>query len=94
MGKRLSQGTTRLSSVPQNLRKIKVTGKMGAIVSELEKDGHNYLAIVNKSPNSQLKVSIKALNRLPCRITKKLKEEPLKASYAIAPGDILIIKLK
>ena len=93
-GKHLSLGTVRLSSVPMNLRKIKVTGKMGAIVSELEKDGHNYLSIVNKSPNSQLKVSIKALNRLPCRITKQLEEEPLRSSYAIAPGDLLIIKLR
>jgi len=94
MGKRLSQGTTRLSSVPQNLQKFKITGKMGAIVSELEKDGHSYLAIVNKSHKDQLKVNIKALNRLPCRITKQLEEEPLRSSYAIAPGDILIIKLR
>ena len=90
----IPQGTTRQTVMPTNLRSLKIVGRQGAIISQLEKDGHQYLAIVNKSYEDTLTVRIKARNKTPCHLTKKLSEETVKSSYTVNAGDILLFKLK
>jgi len=90
----IPEGTTRQKTMPENIYALKIVGKRGAIVSQLEKDGHRYLAIVNKSHQVTMKVRIKARNKTPRHLTKSLDEEPMKSSYTVNAGDILLFKLK
>ena len=90
----LAEGTTRLDKIPTNLRSLKVVGRQGAIISQLEKDGHQFLAIVNKSHEMPLTVRVQALNSTPRHLTKTLQEEPMKNKYTITAGDILLFRLK
>jgi len=94
LGGTLPQGTTRLTKMPLNLQSLKVVSSKGTVVSQLEKDGHHYLAIVNKDHEHSIKVLIKPLNETPRQLTKALKEIPIKDSYNVAAGDILLFKLK
>lgn len=94
LGSTIPEGTTRLTKTPENLSSLKMISRKGAIVSQLEKNGHRYLAIVNKDHVHGLKILIKPLNNVPCHLTKVLKEEPIKDSYQISAGDILLFRLK
>ena len=89
----LPQGTTRQSTMPTNIRSLKIIGRQGAIISQLEKDGHRYLAIVNKSHERPLTLRIKAGNATPCHLTKALQEEKMQTSYTLPAGDILLFRL-
>jgi len=89
----IAEGTTRLSTVPVNLRMLKVVGRQGAIVSQFEKSGHRYLAIVNKSHEEPLTIRIRPGNGTPRHITKKLQTEAMKTSYRVEPGDLLLFRL-
>ena len=90
----IPQGTTRQTEMPVNIRSLKIVGRQGAIISQLEKDGHRYLAIVNKSHENTLTVLTKARNKTPRHLTKSLFEELMKSSYTVNAGDILLFKLK
>ena len=90
----LSEGTTRLNNIPVNLRFLKIVGAMGAVISQLRKDGHDYLGIVNKNYQKNMKVEIRTCNNIPCHINKQLQEEPIKSTYIVEAGDILLFKLK
>lgn len=90
----IPEGTTRQTEMPTNIRSLKIVGRQGAIISQLEKDGHRYLAIVNKSHEQTLTVRIKVRNATPRHLTKSLDEERLKYSYTVGAGDILLFKLK
>ncbi len=90
----IPEGTSKQTTMPTNIKFLKIKGSPGAIISQFIKEGHHYLAIVNKSYQDSMKVSIKTKNNIPRHITKELKEQPMKTSYAIAAGDILIVKLK
>lgn len=90
----IPKGTTRQEKMPVNINSLKIIGKQGAVISQLEKDGHQYLAIVNKSHEQSLTVHIKARNTTPRHLTKQLQEQPMKMSYTITAGDILLFKLK
>lgn len=90
----IPQGTTRQTEMPANIRSLKIVGRQGAILSQFEKNGHRYLAIVNKSHENTLTVRIKARNKTPRHLTKSLNEEPMKSSYTVNAGDILLFKLK
>jgi hypothetical protein len=94
LGGELPKGTTRLTRMPINLSSLKVVSSKGAIISQLEKNGHRYLAIVNKNHEDTIKVLIKPLNDTPRHLTKVLKEEPMKDCYSISAGDILLFRLK
>ena len=93
LGGTLPLGTSKISQMPSNLKKIKVKGKKGAIISELEKEGHRYLAIVNKDHEGTMVVSIKVRNNQPRRLTKTLQEEKIQGTYHIEAGDILLLRL-
>ncbi len=87
------EGTTRLEYAPLNIKSLRISSKMGAIVSQFEKDNHYYLAIVNKDYKKAMTIYIEAKNAAPRRITKTLKEEAMSSSYKVEPGDILLFKL-
>ena len=90
----LPEGTTRLKTIPENLRLLKIIGRMGAIVSQIHKNGHLYLAIVNKNHKETMKVKIKVNNKIPKHLTKELSTERIKPLYIVEPGDILLFMLK
>jgi len=90
----IPEGTTRQTEMPLNIRSMKIVGSQGAVVSQLQKDNHRYLAIVNKSHEQPLTVRIKANNNVPRHITKTLQEKKIKTSYTLSAGDILLFRLK
>ena len=90
----VAQGAKKLDTAPVNIRQLKVTGKNGAVISEIEKDGHLYLAILNKDYKRDMRVDLSTLNNLPCHLTKSLKEEPMEPFYIVFPGDILLFRLR
>lgn len=90
----IPEGTTRQTVMPLNIRSLKIVGRQGAIISQLQKDGHRYLAIVNKSHEQPLTVRIQPRNSTPRHLTKQLQAEALKTSYTVTPGDVLLFRLK
>lgn len=90
----IADGTTRQTENPENLSSLKIVGKKGVVLSIFEKEGHRYLAMVNKDYKENMTVLIKAKNSIPCRITKTLQEEKMRESYRVLAGDILLIRLK
>jgi hypothetical protein len=91
---RVDRGTSQLKQVPLNVRRLRVMGRKGAIVSQIEKDGHRYLVIVNKDYNSRMQVFLTMKSLVPRHLTKALREEKPKDTYSVAPGDVLLFKLK
>jgi hypothetical protein len=90
----IPQGTTRQTEMPVNIRSLKIVGRQGAVISQFEKNGHRYLAILNKSHEQMLRVRIRTRNNVPQHLTKSLSAEHVKANYTVAEGDILLFKLK
>jgi hypothetical protein len=90
---KIPEGTTKLQRTPTNIKKIKIIGRQGAIISTFKKDGHLYMAIVNKDFLSDMELYISAKKNVTM-ITKQLKETTAKSKYKIGGGDILIFKLK
>lgn len=90
----IPEGTTKQKDIPTNLKSLKIIGRQGAIISQFEKNGHHYLAIVNKSHENTMTVRIKGKNNIPRHLTKNLQEQSLKTSYIVQNGDILLFKLK
>lgn len=85
-------GTTRLPTAPQHIKRLKVVGRYGAIVSTFVKNGHTYMAIVNKDYQQNMNIDMVATPKVK-RVSKQLKEYPTKARYTVAPGDILLFRL-
>ncbi len=90
----IPEGTSQLNLMPVNVRSLRTVGSPGAIVSEIDKDGHRYLAIVNKSHTRPMEVYIEALNNVPLHLTKTLETETIRPSYNVAPGDLLLFRLR
>lgn len=90
---KIPEGTTRLLHVPTNIKKLKVVGRQGALVSTFKKDGHQYMAIVNKDYQSDMQLYISAKSSVKM-VTKQLKEITVKPYYNLGGGDILMFKLK
>lgn len=87
------QGTSK-ANLPPNLRSLRISSAKGAVISQMEKNGHTYLAIVNKDYKKKMKVYLKAGNTTPRHLTKQLQEEPTKSAYTVGAGDILLFRLK
>lgn len=94
LGKTLPKGTSRQNTMPVNLKQLKVVSAKGAIISQLQKDGKLYMAIVNKDLEREMTVLIKQKNDTPRHVTKELKEEAMKQRYAVPAGDVLLFMLK
>ena len=90
---KIPEGTKKLRQIPTNIKRLKVVGRQGAIISTFKKDGHLYMAVVNKDYQSDMKLYI-AARRDVTMVTKQLKETTVKSSYNIGGGDILLFKLK
>lgn len=90
----IPNGAARQRKMPTNIRSLKVSGGRGAVVSELQKDDHRYLAVVNKDYQNAMRVDIKARNNTPRRLTKRLTEETLAQTYTVGAGDLLLVRLK
>lgn len=90
---KIPKGTKKLRYAPTNIKKLKVVGRQGALISTFKKDGHLYMAVVNKDYRDDLELHISA-KRNVTMLTKQLKETAVKSSYKIGGGDILIFKLK
>lgn len=89
----LAEGTTRQNTMPTNIRSLKIEGRQGAIISQIEKEKHRYLIIVNKSHQATLTIKIKSSNDIPKFITKQLTEKPMSTTYTVPKGDLIIFKL-
>ncbi len=90
----IPEGTSKQTTLPVNISFLKITGKPGAVVSQFTKDGHSYLAIVNKSLDENMKIQIRAKNSSPRQVTKELTTLPIKTVYTVSAGDILLFRLK
>lgn len=90
----IAKGTKRQTRMPVNLRSLKISSREGAIISQFEKNGHQYLAVVNKDYLHEMTVSLKLRNDQPRHITKTLTEEAVQQNYTLPPGDILLFRLK
>lgn len=90
----IPQGCTKQNKMPVNLSSLKIVSSKGAIISQFEKNGHHYLAVVNKNHWDEMTLLIKAKNNIPKHITKSLSEESMKTSYSVPAGDMLLFKLK
>lgn len=82
----------RLRKAPLNIRHLKVKGRMGAIVSILNKNEKNYMIVVNKDYIYNMQLTIKAKKQVK-NISKTLQEIPLKDVYTVPAGDIVIFRL-
>ena len=90
---KIPEGTTKLQRIPTNIKKLKVVGRQGAIISTFKKAGHLYMAVVNKDYESNMTLYISARSNVKM-LTKQLKETAIKSSYKIGGGDMLLFKLK
>jgi len=74
----IPEGTSRQETTPANIRQLKTIGRKGAIISQFIKDGHQYLAIVNKDHERTMKLHIRASSNMVCRINKQLQEKKMR----------------
>ena len=89
---RIPEGTTKLSHTPVNIKKLKVSGRQGAIISTMQKDGHLYMVVVNKDYQGEMQIQLTA--KAPVRmVTKSLTETAATSYYKIGGGDMLLFKL-
>lgn len=89
----IPQGTAKASQRPKNIRKLKIKGAKGCIVSTFTNNGHLYLAIVNKDYRNKLALEIKASKQV-VMLDKKLQEHAVAPSYHIAGGDMMTFRLQ
>lgn len=90
----IPEGTVRQTKMPENIRSLKIKGRPGALISQFEKDGHRYMAVVNKSHEKPMIVRLRTKNSIPRFVTKDLQEITVKSSYTVESGDILMFRLK
>lgn len=85
-------GTKRIKRTPANIRKIKIAGALGAIVSTMNTIDYTYMVLVNKDLNNTLRVDM-SFRKGVVEITKDLTERDVKDVYYVSPGDLLIFRL-
>lgn len=90
---KIPEGTTKLQRVPTNIKKLKVVGRQGALISTFKKGGHIYMAVVNKDYQNDMRLHITTRDNVRM-INKKLQETAVKSSYKVVGGDMLLFKLK
>lgn len=88
----IPDGTTKAANLPRSIKRLRVKGKKGCIVSVVRKNNHQYLAIVNKDLKGKLTLNIKT-DEGAVLLDKQLRPQPLKSMYRITAGDMLIIQL-
>ncbi|RHJ87805.1 beta-galactosidase [Parabacteroides sp. AM08-6] len=95
IGKEIPAGTHRLTSVSAPIREVSADGA-GAVVSEMENDGINYLVVVNRDLHHNQKITVKCDNS----VSRVLKDGTIVSANRYIPtldvdaGDVLIFMWK
>ena len=91
-GASLPYGTKGLSSLPQGITSLK-TSDVGAVISQVVKDGRTYVAIVNKDFNKDMTLDI-AFNRKVTKIDNMgYKAQAQSENITVSPGNIVIYQI-
>lgn len=90
----IPEGTSKLKGTPENIRRIITKGKCGSLVSQFEKGGHKYMAIVNKDYQDSLSLHIEKRNSTPMKVNTDLSLQEMATDYKIPAGGIIIFRLK
>ena len=93
-GTEIPEGTRALDTMPYGVASLK-TGDRGAVVSQVEKDGCTYIAIVNKDYENDMQLEI-SFDRKVKRLDKFgyiLAESTYSGPFAVAPGDIVLFQI-
>ena len=88
------KGCHKMTILPENIHKIKVTGKKGAIFSEFKMNDHKYLAVVNKDYKNKMKLHIETKNNVPVKINTDLSQQEIFTDYIVPQGAMLIFRIK
>ncbi len=88
-------GTERFKGMPRGLRRLKVVGTRGAVVSVLRQGGKRYLAVVNKDFETDLRVDIAFSSPRRPLWPKEFAKAPAAASQSLtlSGGNLLIFDL-
>ncbi len=91
-GASLPYGTKGLSALPQGITSLK-TSDVGAVISQVVKDGRTYVAIVNKDFNRDMTLDI-AFNRKVTKIDNMgYKAQAQSENITVSPGNIVIYQI-
>ncbi len=90
---KLPPHTQALRTVPTNILRLSVESQRGALVSQFKKNGHHYMAVVNKDHAHPMTLYIQGKKGV-CHLQKNLTPTPLAASYRVEAGDIILFRLK
>ena len=93
MGKNIPEGANHLTRTPTNIKRIKTYGQQGALISLLTTKEHEYMAVVNKDYQKELKIHIEATKTV-VQIDKHLQDKAIRSDYTITGGDMLLFRLK
>ena len=88
-------GTERFKGMPRGLRRLKVVGTRGAVVSVLRQGDKRYLAVVNKDFETDLRVDIAFSSPRRPLWPKEFAKAPAAASQSLtlSGGNLLIFEL-
>lgn len=89
---KIPSGTQR-AKTPSGVKRIKVVGNGGAVVTTFSNKGHKYLAVVNKDYEKSMTMEI-VFTSAAKHIDKKLAETTPKSAYTVEPGDICLFRLQ
>lgn len=89
----IPEGCRKVQGSIVNIKSIISKGKCGFIVSQFEKDGHRYMALVNKDYNRSSNIEIRFRNNKPQKVNTDLSFMPIQNKYTVPAGGILIFKL-
>lgn len=92
-GTNLPYGTKALSSMPSGVTSLS-TGDTGAVVSQVEKDGNRYIAVVNKDYRNDMTLDISFSTGATFIDNEGYRAEAKSGSYSVSPGDIVIFQIQ
>lgn len=93
-GKDIPEGTQALSGMPYGVKSIE-TGDRGMVVSQVEKEGSTYIALVNKDYENAQQLEI-SFNRKVKRLDKfgyTLQESTYAGPFDVEAGDIVLFQI-
>ena len=91
-GTSLPYGTKALSALPKGISSLK-TSDVGAVISQVVKEGRTYVAIVNKDFNRDMTLDI-AFNRKVTKIDNMgYKAQAQSENITVSPGNIVIYQI-
>ena len=90
-GESLPSMTSALTTLPEGLSMLK-TDDSGAVVSYFTNSGRNYLAVVNKNCNGEMRLEIGFDSSSARFVTKEAARVSVEASYVLSAGDIRVFE--